>query len=200
MNWFFSSAADSPATTTSSNIHQATNPTASHQISESEQDKELQLLNELTPQLRQFYNIESRSNHPFTEQDLTREQIEKFTTFRKDPANSEKELSQFHCSEHQLRYLRCLTADKSSRLRGKCLEDSKTVEKCLAFQKQLFYKLGLRYTKDVEKFQKISNTADQLGDKWIDRVRSLDHGLDEVVLNDVYDSRDRIWSRTAADS
>lgn len=199
MNWFFSSASE-PATNT---VHTANNNNNNnnsndhhrhtHQISEDERHKELQLLNELTPQLRQFYALESRSHHPF-EETVSEEQKAEFQVFRKDPANSEKELSQMNCSEYQLRYLRCLTADKTSQL-IKCSEDSKTVEKCLAFQKQMFYKLGLRYTKNIEKFNKITDTADELGVKWMNRVKNSEHGLDEVVLKSVYDARDYIWSK-----
>ncbi|KAH3673264.1 hypothetical protein WICMUC_003723 [Wickerhamomyces mucosus] len=174
MGWFFKSKENSTS--------------VGHQ-DDSEQAKELKLLNELSPEVTSFYKLQTRSNFIFQEQNTNSDLID-FKNFKLDPANSEREFINVNCSEFQSKYLECLQTDKRNLLN--CDQLGTNLETCLNFQKELFGLLGLKHTKNVERFQNIVNNADDLSVKWTEKVENINN-LNEEVLKDVYDARDKIW-------
>jgi hypothetical protein len=156
-----------------------------------EAQRERELLQELPSSLANFYQSESRQSHfRFTDAPLSLSDEQRFREFSK--GKGESELAAINCADYQMEFVNCITNGPwRDRVNGCDLENRRNV-KCLKLQKMLFFELGLRYTKDIDKFEKIADSADKLG---LNLFEKFDEAkpLGAEILSEIYDEREKVW-------
>lgn len=147
---------------------------------------EVELMKELPDDLASFFQFKNRERFDFKEN-------ERDPDFeRHKQANPVKSIPLNNCADFQLAIMDCLSNGSQVEKLGMCREQSDQFQNCIKFQKSLLTKLGLEAVRTVDKYDKIERGADELGLKWLGRVKDAET-FPEDVLNDIYDKRDEIW-------